>query len=58
MPCRCSQKTHTPEKARYRHAIPEANPGLYLGLSLAVTFVFNILIGIPLYTGVVQRVWG
>ena len=41
-----------------RHAIPEANPGLYLGLSLAVTFVFNILIGIPLYTEVVQRVWG
>ncbi len=41
-----------------RHAIPEAKPGLYLGLSLAVTFVFNILIGIPLYAGVVQRVWG
>ena len=41
-----------------RHAIPEAKPGLYLGLSLAVTFVFNILIGIPLYTEVVQRLWG
>ena len=41
-----------------RHAIPEAKPSLYLGLSLAVTFVFNILIGIPLYAGVVQRVWG
>lgn len=41
-----------------RHAIPEANPGIYLGLSLAVTFVFNILIGIPLYTEVVQRLWG
>jgi hypothetical protein len=41
-----------------RHAIPEANPGLYLGLSLAVTFVFNILVGIPLYTEVVTRVWG
>lgn len=41
-----------------RHAIPEANPGIYLGLSLAVTFVFNILVGIPLYTEVVQRLWG
>lgn len=41
-----------------RHAIPEANPGLYLGLSLGVTFVFNILIGIPLYAGVVMRLWG
>jgi hypothetical protein len=38
--------------------VPEAKPGLYLGLSLGVTFVFNILIGIPLYTAVVQRVWG
>lgn len=41
-----------------RHAVPEAKPGLYLGLSLGVTFVFNILVGIPLYTAVVQRVWG
>ena len=41
-----------------RHAMPEAQPGLYLGLSLGVTFVFNILIGIPLYTWVVHRVWG
>ncbi len=40
-----------------RHAMPEAQPGLYLGLSLGVTFVFNILIGIPLYAWVVQRVW-
>jgi hypothetical protein len=41
-----------------RHAMPEANPGIYLGLSLGVTFVFNILVGIPLYTEVVLRVWG
>ena len=41
-----------------RHAMPEAQPGLYLGLSLGVTFVFNILVGIPLYTAVVQWLWG
>jgi len=40
-----------------RHAVPEAQPGLYLGLSLGVTFVFNILVGIPLYTSVVQALW-
>lgn len=40
-----------------RHAMPEAQPGLYLGLSLGVTFVFNILIGIPLYAWVVQALW-
>lgn len=33
-----------------RHAIPEANPSLYLGLSLGITFPLNILFGIPLYT--------
>lgn len=32
-----------------RHALPEANAGLYFGLALAVTFPFNIVIGIPLY---------
>jgi len=32
-----------------RHAIPEANPSLYFGLSLGVTFPLNILFGIPLY---------
>lgn len=33
-----------------RYAIPEANPSLYLGLSLGVTFPINILFGIPFYT--------
>jgi hypothetical protein len=33
-----------------RHAIPEANPSLYFGMSLGLTFPFNILLGIPLYT--------
>lgn len=32
-----------------RHAIPEANPSLYFGAALVVTFPFNILFGIPLY---------
>lgn len=41
-----------------RYAIPEANPAIYFGLSLGVTFPLNILIGIPLYTGIAQRVLG
>lgn len=32
-----------------RLAIPEANPSLYLTLSLGITFPFNVVIGIPLY---------
>jgi hypothetical protein len=35
--------------AAMRMALPSANPAIYLPLSLAVTFPFNILIGIPLY---------
>lgn len=33
-----------------RYAIPEANPSIYFGLSLGVTFPINILIGVSLYT--------
>ena len=32
-----------------RYAIPEANPSLYFGLSLGITFPLNIIGGIPLY---------
>ncbi len=39
-----------------RYAIPEANPALYFGLSLGVTFPINILIGIPVYTVIAQQV--
>lgn len=33
-----------------RYAIPEANPSIYFGLSIGVTFPLNILLGIPVYT--------
>jgi len=35
--------------AALRLAVPQANPGIYVPMSLAVTFPFNITIGIPLY---------
>ena len=41
-----------------RHALPEANPSLYFGLSLGVTFPLNILLGIPLYTFVAMQFLG
>jgi hypothetical protein len=41
-----------------RHAIPEANPSLYFGLSLGITFPLNILLGIPFYTPVAQALLG
>jgi hypothetical protein len=39
-----------------RFAIPEANPSLYFGLSLGLTFPINILFGIPVYVAVAQAV--
>ncbi|WP_019430593.1 sodium-dependent bicarbonate transport family permease [Limnohabitans sp. Rim47] len=39
-----------------RHAIPEASPSLYFGMSLGLTFPFNILLGIPLYLLAAQQV--
>jgi hypothetical protein len=39
-----------------RHAIPQANPSLYFGLSLGLTFPFNILLGIPLYAALASWV--
>ncbi len=41
-----------------RYAIPEANPSLYFGLSLGVTFPLNILFGIPLYAFVARHFLG
>ena len=38
-----------------RTAIPEASPSLYFGMSLGLTFPLNILLGIPLYVAVAQR---
>lgn len=40
-----------------RYAIPEARPSRYFTMALAVTFPFNIVVGIPLYTAVVERLW-
>ena len=41
-----------------RHAMPEANPSVYFGLSLGVTFPLNLLFGIPLYAAAAQRLLG
>lgn len=40
--------------AALRISLPEADPGLYVPMALALTFPFNILIGIPLYNYVLH----
>lgn len=44
--------------AAMRLSIPQANPGIYLPLSLAITFPFNISLGIPLYYFMINTLWG
>lgn len=41
-----------------RYAVPEANPCLYFGLSLGLTFPFNLIVGIPLYARVAEYILG
>ncbi|MFG0273495.1 MAG: sodium-dependent bicarbonate transport family permease [Phycisphaerales bacterium] len=43
--------------AAMRLAIPEANAGLYLPMALAISFPFNIALGIPLYLEVIRTLW-
>lgn len=44
--------------AAMRLALPEANPGIYLSMSLGVTFPFNIIIGISLFAGLARALGG
>jgi uncharacterized protein len=40
--------------AAVRSAMPEANPSIYLTASLAITFPFNIVVGLPIYYQMAQ----
>jgi hypothetical protein len=42
--------------AAMRLALPEADPGLYLSMSLGVTFPFNIIVGIALFGTLAQAI--
>lgn len=41
--------------AAVRAALPSANPGLFVPMSLAITFPFNIIVGIPFYFYLFQQ---
>lgn len=40
--------------AAMRLSIPEANPSVYVSMALALTFPFNLAVGIPLYLAVID----
>lgn len=43
--------------AAMRVALPQADGGIYLTLSLGVTFPFNLLVGIPVYHAIASYIW-
>lgn len=54
----CASASYIAVPAAMRVALPEANPSIYLTLSLGVTFPFNLIVGIPAYVAVALAVLG
>lgn len=54
----CASASYIAVPAAMRVALPEANPSIYLTLSLGVTFPFNLTLGIPLYLAVASALAG
>jgi uncharacterized protein len=53
----CASASYIAVPAAMRITVPEANPSLYVSTALAITFPFNIIIGIPLYFYVINIFW-
>lgn len=51
----CASASYIAVPAAMRLAVPEAKAAIYLPMSLAITFPFNVVIGIPLYYTLVSR---
>jgi uncharacterized protein len=54
----CASASYIAVPAAMRMTVPEANPSLYISMALALTFPFNIIIGIPVYLAIIHRIWG
>lgn len=53
----CASASYIAVPAAMRMAVPQANMSLLLPMALAVTFPFNIVIGIPTYFSIIQAIW-
>lgn len=53
----CASASYIAVPAAMRLTLPEANPSLYVTAALAVTFPFNIIVGIPLYLYSIGLLW-
>ncbi len=45
----CASASYIAVPAAMRMTVPQANPSLYVSMALALTFPFNIIVGIPVY---------
>lgn len=50
----CASASYIAVSAAMRLALPEAKAAIYVPMSLAITFPFNIVLGIPLYYAAAQ----
>jgi uncharacterized protein len=54
----CASASYIAVPAAMRLALPQADPGIYLTMSLSVTFPFNILVGIGLFSAFARLLTG
>ena len=52
----CASASYIVAPAILKDVMPEANPAKYLTMSMGITFPLNIIVGIPLFWWVIQRV--
>jgi uncharacterized protein len=52
----CASASYIAVPAAMRMTVPEANPSLYVSMALALTFPFNIIVGIPLYLEIIKLI--
>jgi uncharacterized protein len=53
----CASASYIAVPAAMRMTVPEANPSLYVSMALALTFPFNIIVGIPLYLEIIKHLF-
>lgn len=54
----CASASYIAVPAAMRLALPQADPGIYLTMSLSITFPFNILFGIGIFAALAQWLAG
>ncbi|MEB3266617.1 MAG: sodium-dependent bicarbonate transport family permease [Cyanobacteriota bacterium] len=52
----CASASYIAVPAAMRMTVPQANPSLYISSALAVTFPFNVVVGIPAYLILARQV--